>query len=292
MGRIDDALRRSGASDTTASSDIPEGNVFVSPWSVSSVSETEPIAEMSTAEPNLSRESETVPFREPETERADLLTGSRTADAELSAQFRRMAATMYNAQGDGDLKLVLVTSAAPGEGKTLTAANVALILSESFRQRVLLIDADLRRPSLHRVWGVGEEQGLSDLLKSATEHEPIFVQLSDTLTLLPAGRPDSDPTGGLTSDPMRRILIDARARFDWVLIDSPPIAAVDDATLLGSMVDAVVFVVRARKTRSAIVRRAVESIGRDRVFGLVLNGTEASDSPTYGYDGYRYPAAG
>ena len=87
---------------------------------------------------------------------------------------------------------------------------------------------------------------------------------------------------------MRRVLEDARARFDWVVLDSPPVAAVDDATLLGSMVDAVVFVVRVGKTHLAVARRAIEAIGRDRVFGVVLNGTEAIDAPAYGYQHYGY----
>jgi capsular exopolysaccharide synthesis family protein len=197
-----------------------------------------------------------------------------------------MAATLYNAQDQGDLKLVMVTSAAPGEGKTLTATNMALILSESFRRRVLLIDADLRRPSLHKTWGIDTNRGLSDVLKPTSEQKAQVFQVSETLTLLPAGRPDPDPIGGLTSSRMREILDDARTRFDWVILDSPPIGAVDDATLLGSMVDAVLFVVRARKTRAAMVRQAIESVGRDKIFGVVLNGTEESDSPGYGYYNY------
>ena len=314
MGRIDDALRRSGTTgDSPASagpssaSGLPDGEVFSSPWSVHDLKDLpqdppqtseSPVAASPPAEPveaptvrsRSFGEPGPVLLREPSNDRSELLTGLATANPALSAQFRRMAATLYNAQDQGDLKLVMVTSAVPGEGKTLTATNMALILSGSFRRRVLLIDADLRRPSLHRTWGIDTNRGLSDVLKPTSAQEAQVFQVSETLTLLPAGRPDDDPIGGLTSSRMRQILEDARTRFDWVILDSPPIGAVDDATLLGSMVDAVLFVVRARKTRAAMVRQAIESVGRDKIFGIVLNGTEEADSPSYGYYSYGDPS--
>ena len=308
MGRIDDALRRLGTTDDSpapgeraSASEAPDNEVFSSPWSVHELQDLPQTHEAAEAAappvepvdvhlvPSRSfEEPGPVLRREPSTDRSELLTGVATADPALSAQFRRMAATLYNAQDQGDLKLVMVTSAVPGEGKTLTATNMALILSGSFRRRVLLIDADLRRPSLHRTWGIDTNRGLSDALNPTSPQRAQVFQVSETLSLLPAGRPDEDPIGGLTSSRMRQLLEDARTRFDWVILDSPPITAVDDATLLGSMVDAVLFVVRAQKTRAAMVRQAIESVGRDRIFGVVLNGAEASDSPRYGYysDGY------
>ena len=290
MGRIDDALRRSGASDRLPSTTSSKEDVFVSPWSVPTVPDVQPIEGATATTSDLTTDSEAVAPRELVADRVDLLTGSSEADPALSGQFRRMAARLYNThqQDEANLKVVMVTSAVPAEGKTTTAINLALILSESFQEKVLLIDADLRRPSLHRAWGISEDRGLSDALRPLGAQELALVRVGETLTVLPAGRPDSDPTGALTSESMRRILADARAQFDWVILDTPPIAAVDDATLLGSMVDAVLFVVRARKTRFPIVRNAIDSIGRDRIIGVVLNGTEVADAPAYGYDSYGY----
>ena len=291
MGRIDDALRRSRGADRPSPRAPSEGEVFVSPWAVSTAPEVRTVDATDEAASSVLAGSDGATL-ELVADRIDLLTGSDMADSALSAQFRRMAAKLYNMHQKSDLKLVMVTSAAPAEGKSITAINLALILSESFQQRVLLIDADLRRPSLHKTWGIDGDRGLSDALRLSDGQELALVRVSENLAVLPAGRPDSDPTGGLTSEGMRRILGDARAQFDWVILDTPPIAAVDDATLLGTMVDAVLFVVRARRTRFPIVRNAIDLIGRDRIIGVVLNGTEVADAPTYGYDNYGYASGG
>ncbi len=261
MGRIDDALQRSGVTSPSQSSVPSGGDVFVSPWSVPSVPapKIRPAEGSPVPSSDLFDKPGSVLPRDLSTNRPELMAASDAADPVLSAQFRRMAATLHNAQDQGDLRVVMVTSAAPSEGKTLTALNLAQILSQSFKRRVLLIDADLRRPSIHRAWGITNEKGLTDGLGFEAEEKLALCQVSETLTVLPAGRPDEDPTGGLTSARMRSILEDARAHFDWVILDSPPIASVDDATLLGAMVDAVVFVVRATRTRAAVVKQAVES---------------------------------
>src|SRR5262249_12462735 len=133
-------------------------------------------------------------------------------------QYRRLAATLHYAQLQHNVKVVMVASAVPGEGKTLTATNLALTLSHSYRRDVLLIDADLRRPGIHQIFQVPNISGLNDGLKSETEQKLPLVQVSEHLTLLTAGRPNPDPMSGLTSERMRRIVQDAAARFDWVLI--------------------------------------------------------------------------
>ena len=102
------------------------------------------------------------------------------------------------------------------------------------------------------------------------------VQITPTLMMLPAGRPDPDPMRVLTSDRMRRLMADAAARFDWVILDSPPVADLPDTHLLASMVDAVVVVAAAGRTPYTAIARAVDTIGRDRVAGVVLNHVEES----------------
>ena len=123
----------------------------------------------------------------------------------------------------------MVTSARPGEGKSLTAANLALTLSESYQRRVLLIDADLRQPSLHEILGVPNATGLSDGLSAGAGAGIPLLEVSSYLSFLPSGRPMSDPTAGLTSDRMRRVLDAARQRFDWTIIDTPPVGLLTDA---------------------------------------------------------------
>jgi capsular exopolysaccharide synthesis family protein len=207
---------------------------------------------------------------------------SPNPNRQLLEQFRALGAALHRAQTLSGTKTVMITSAEPHEGKTLTAVNLALILSESYGRRVLLIDADLRRPSIKEIAEVSDLPGLNEALKSRYEQKLAVVRITDRLTLLPAGQPDPDPLRGLTSARMSRILAEAASGFDWVILDAPPIGPIADAGLLGSLVDTALLVVRAGRTPHAAVQRAVESIGRDRIFGVILNGAEGVAEGQYG----------
>ncbi len=206
-------------------------------------------------------------------------------------QYRRLAAALHHAQIDHGYRTLMVSSALAGEGKTLTCTNLALTLSESYRRHVLLIDGDLRRPGLDQVFCVPNVSGLSDGLKDDAEPRLSLLQITPTLALLPAGRPDADPMGALTSSRMRRILAEAAARFDWVIVDTPPVGLLADANLLGKMVDVALLVVDAGRTQLPVLERAVETIGRERLIGVVLNRTDLP-AGTYGYRYYQYYYAG
>nr|MDQ3524548.1 CpsD/CapB family tyrosine-protein kinase [Chloroflexota bacterium] len=201
-------------------------------------------------------------------------------------QYRRLAAALHHAQVANGVKVVMIASAVPGEGKTLTAANLALTLSESYKRSVLLVDADLRRPTLHTVFRIDNSTGLADGLIAASERRLPVRQVSKGLSVLPAGRPSSDPIAGLTSDRMRRLLEEARNGFDWILIDTPPVALLPDANLLASMVDGAVLVVKAGSTPYDLVKRAVDAVGRERILGTVLNHARVQSHD----HGYAYSA--
>jgi protein-tyrosine kinase len=201
----------------------------------------------------------------------------------LVEQFRRLAATLHQAQASDNLRTVLVTSALPSDGKTLTAINLAMILSESYKRRVLLIDADLRRPSIRDVADIPNVMGLADGLRASVEQKLTVIELTKRLDLLPAGRPDPDPMGGLTSARMRKILADASGRYDWVVLDAPPVGTVADASILAEMADGALLVVRAGRTDSAMVQKAIAAIGRERILGVVLNDVQDVDSNAYAY---------
>src|SRR5262249_15079291 len=115
-------------------------------------------------------------------------------------QYRRLAASLHHAQLERETKVLMVTSASPGEGKTLTSTNLALTLSESYHRNVLLIDADLRRPSVHQMFQIPNVVGLTEALKSEREQRLSLIRVSENLSVLPAGRPNPDPMGILTSD--------------------------------------------------------------------------------------------
>jgi capsular exopolysaccharide synthesis family protein len=213
----------------------------------------------------------------------------RRMPAACREQYRRLAAILHDAQAANRTQVVLVTSALAGEGKTLTAANLALTLSSSYRRRVLVIDGDLRRPVMDRIFRVDAACGLADGLDPSTDMKIVVRQITSLLALLPAGRPTADPMAGLISDRMRRLIEEARGTFDWVIIDTPPLVLLPDAHLLASIADAAVLVVRAESTPHAMVKRAMEAIGRSRVLGVVLNGTLVAPHGTYGgYGEYQY----
>jgi capsular exopolysaccharide synthesis family protein len=196
-------------------------------------------------------------------------------------QYRRIAAALHHVQADRQIKVVMVVSAVGGDGKTLTAANLALTLSESYRRRVLLVDADLRRPCLHALFEENGLMGLTDGLRSTKEQPLPIRQVSQWLSLLPAGRPDPDPMSALTSSRMQRVIEEARELFDWVIIDTPPVAVLPDANLLAAMVDGAVLVIRAGSTPYPMAKRAIEAIGRERILGVVLNAAEGSSHTDY-----------
>jgi capsular exopolysaccharide synthesis family protein len=224
--------------------------------------------------------------------------GKTVLEAEISPQsreqYRRLAASLHHAQAASGLKVVMLTSALVGEGKTLTAANIALTLSESYQKQVLLVDADLRRPSMQTVFGLRSSPGLAEGLTASEEHGLPVHQVSPRLGVLQAGQPTSDPIAALTSDRMRRLLEEARQNFDWVLLDTPPVALLSDASLLSSMTDGVIIVVKAGQTPYELVERAIAAIGHERTLGVVLNQAEIGAHPTGQYKDYykQYSKAG
>jgi capsular exopolysaccharide synthesis family protein len=203
-------------------------------------------------------------------------------------QYRRLAARLHLAQAEHGIKVVMIASALPGEGKTLTATNLALTLSESYHRDVLLIDGDLRRPSIHEMFRIANVSGLNDGLRSEADRKVPLVRWSDRLTLITAGRPDPDPMRVLVSEKMKRVITEAAQKFDWVIVDTPPIGLLTDASLFSAMVDTAVLVVQAGRTPHAEIERAVNALGRERIFGVVLNRASAAANPKYaGYE-YRY----
>ena len=213
---------------------------------------------------------------------------TETLNAVSREQYRRLAAVLDEEQAeDRQLTTVVVTSAVPGEGKTLTVINLALTLSESYARRVLVIDADFRAPSVHTALGIANERGLSDALGDADIDLPIR-QVTPGFGVMTAGRHASNPLAGFSSSRMDEILRDAAARFDWVLLDTSPVGIVPDAQVLARLVGGVVLVIGAGSTPAAAVERAVAELGGpDAIIGTVLNRIDERRIPDAGYYG-RY----
>ena len=292
MGRIDKALRRSNV-DAGQGTGAEMPAAALSPWAVEQPEEPdgteperasarEPVDEAPAERPAEGNGSP-VRWKGFDAAEAERLVVSKSAAPLLVEQFRSLAATLHRAQLEQPLKSVIVTSASPGDGKSYVSVNLALTLSESYRRRVLLIDADLRRPSLHLMFGIRNTRGLGDALTAKTDEKLATVEISDRLTLLPAGRPDPDPLGGLSSGRMKRIVADAASQFDWVIVDTPPVGVLADAHLVAETVDAAILVVRAGVTRFQDLQAAADSMGQDRILGIVLNAIDPAEIRGQGY---------
>lgn len=192
-------------------------------------------------------------------------------------QYRRLAAALHHLQAEQGLRSVTITSSVPQEGKTLTIVNLAMTLSESYKRRVLLVDADLRRPSIHQVFGFPAGRGLCEALRSSPGEMVPLVHVSPRLSVLPAGRPDGDPMTALASPRMAELLEEAASDFDWILLDAPPVALMADAGLLVRLTRAVILVIGAGSTPYTVVERVVAEMGRENIVGTVLN--RAEDQP-------------
>jgi len=212
------------------------------------------------------------------------------ADPFAVEQYRRLAAAMHELHVERGLKTLMVTSTLPREGKTLTVTNLALTLSESYKRRVLLVDADLRRPTIHEIFRLPNARGLSEGLRP-NAGELSVLQVSERLSVLPAGHPDSNPMAGLTSDRMRAVLEEAAGSYDWVLLDAPPVGLMPDAHILARLSGAVLFVIGAGTTPFPLIQRAIADLGSECIVGTVLNRVGLDSIPTNRfYDSYYHNA--
>jgi len=290
VSRIDEALKRNReGAIASAQPELPRQELFAAAWVAEQTADDGPPQTAKLDTPSTAALSDLPPVESRmsigfSSEWRERLAGGPQGNQGLLEQFRRLAATLHHAHRTSGLRSVMVTSAAPGDGKTLTAVNLALVLAESYRYNVLLVDADLRRPSISSVVQLSDDSGLSEALRSQTEQKLALVSITSRLTLLPAGQPIANSIEALTSPRMQRILGEAMQRFDWVVVDAPPVGPTADARLLTQMVGGTLFVVHAGQTPYPEVQKAIDAIGREHILGVVLNGVElsAKDYQYYG----------
>jgi protein-tyrosine kinase len=274
MSRIDEALRQAGRKTPAGSDGDQDASLNAFP-ATPAESAPAPVTVAERPRPAVTIQNRTALPSSMDVS-AERLIIHKNAESVVIEQYRRLAGILHQAQVERGVKVVMLASAQTAEGKTLTAVNLALTLSESYKRRVLLIDADLRRPSVGRVFGLPPASGLSECLKSPELQALRITNVTESLGLLLAGTADDDPMSGLTSGRMQEIIEQAAAGFDWVLLDTPPVGLLTDAHLLSAMVDAAVLVIDAGTTQHAVVQRAIQSIGREKIVGVVLNRVEES----------------
>lgn len=204
----------------------------------------------------------------------------------VSEQYRALRSRIERLNSDGKIQNLALTSAAKGEGKSLTAVNLALVLAQDGTKDVLLVDADLRRPKVHKLLGLDASPGLGDYFRGGVSGEAIIRRTPFFgLAVTPAGSVGGHPGELLASPEFESWVTERRAEFDYVVFDTPPVHPVSDVNFLANSVDGILLVVRAGKTPRGLVKHAVEVLPPGKLVGSVLNRAE-NVGPGYGY-GYR-----
>ena len=204
----------------------------------------------------------------------------------IGEAYRSLRTNLVFSKQTGRIHSFVITSTAPGDGKSFTAANVAISMAQH-KSNTLLIDADLRRGVLHNTFGIPKEPGLTNYLTGMINFQHIINEtLTPNLSLISCGSLLPNPSELLGSHQMKRFLDDARRKFDFIIFDSPPLNAATDAIVIGTQVDAVVLVIRAGITDRNVAKQKLEMFKnvQARLLGAVLNGTTAE----FGHDGYSY----
>ncbi|MFZ5568850.1 MAG: polysaccharide biosynthesis tyrosine autokinase [Thermodesulfobacteriota bacterium] len=186
-------------------------------------------------------------------------------------------------------RVIMVTSALPNEGKSFVASNLAISISQNIDDHVLLIDCDLRLPTVHTLFGLGEGPGLSNYL-SSNKPLPGFLRRTNIgkLNILPGGPPPKNPAELLTSEKMAQLIAEVRERYPdrYVIMDTAPPQLTAESNAIARKVDGILVVVNYRKTRRENVEQLINMIGKEKIIGIILNRFDMRASSYYGYGKY------
>ena len=211
-----------------------------------------------------------------------LLVAGLAPASPAAEQYRALRTRLGRAEGTSSLRSVLITSPQKGEGKSITAANLALTMAQELQRRVVIVEADLRKPSLQQIFGLPPGPGLAEFLNGAAELKDIMKSLTGHhLAVIPGGAAPMNPAELLGSTAMRRMLDHLRTRFDRVILDTPPVLPLADVAVLAPLVDGVLLVVRAGCTTKPAIENALRSFDSSRLVGVVLNESGMEDDYRY-----------
>jgi capsular exopolysaccharide synthesis family protein len=218
---------------------------------------------------------------------SSLLVAGLAPRSAAAEQYRQLRTRLSHSEGANSLRTILVTSPQKAEGKSITAANLALTMAQELHRRVVILEADLRKPSMQQLLGLPPGPGLTEYLSGAVELRDVMLFLPDhNLTVIHAGSTAGNPAELLGSTAMRRLLDALRTRFDRVIIDTPPVLPLADVAVLAPMVDGALMVVRAGVTPKPAIENALRAFDSSRLLGIVLN--DSGQEQDYRYEGTRH----
>jgi protein-tyrosine kinase len=213
-----------------------------------------------------------------------------------SEQFKILRTNLLFPASGKPPRTILVTSAVPGEGKSFVSANLAVSIAQSIEEHVLLVDCDIRRPSQHRNFGFDDVPGLSEYLSRKIPLSSVLLKTQvKKLSILPGGTPPPNPSELLSSEPMSELVEEVKQRYPdrYIVIDSPPPKFTAETAALARQVDGIVLVVNSGKTPRGLIEELVETLGKEKILGIVMNRFDFQGSRYYGYGKYgKYASYG
>ncbi|HLH07350.1 MAG TPA: CpsD/CapB family tyrosine-protein kinase [Terriglobales bacterium] len=203
-------------------------------------------------------------------------------------EFRTLRSRLYQLkEKTKSLRTIMVASALPGEGKTFVSTNLAQALVRQHGRRVLLIDADVRKPHMHQSLGAAEAPGLVDYLSGSLNQESVVQRGPlDNLFFIPGGKAVSNPSELIANGRLKALLENMRNLFHWIIVDSSPVVPVSDATLVASACDGVLLVLQADTTPVTIAQKARQEFKNIPILGVVLNRSKESPAESSYYYSY------
>jgi capsular exopolysaccharide synthesis family protein len=300
MSRIFDALQRSGTEQSGV--EYPDmvsvaTEVFEAPQRPASADDgSEPASVPNVALPDLAfgpsatgspdpqsapESSGEFPSLEVSVTAASRLVYFSEPDSLAAEKFRFLGVRLRQMQQTRSLKKILITSTIPEEGKSLVSANLAGVLARR-KQKVLLIEGDMRRPTLAQQFGLGRLAGLAEWLQSGQQTPSNIYRLGGPgLWLMPAGDPPANPLELMQSGRLSQLMSQLSSMFDWIVVDSPPLLPLADTTVWARLTDGVLLVAREGKTEKKQLQRGLEAVKNLALLGVVLNGCARSDHENY-----------
>ena len=280
MGKFDEALKKAeAAKNSTVLEPVASKVVEISHEEIDTLRLDDSTAEQSKLAPDSSLTGETDP----------LLVALSDTQSTIAEQFKLLRAKIFCREKACRSLAIMITSAQSLDGKSVVAANLAVTIAQGINEHVLLVDCDLRQPSLHQLFGMQPCDGIREYLENGTSIAPYLQKTKvNKLTLLPAGKPPPNPSELLSSEKMRRLVEELRDRYQdrHIIFDVTPAGFAAEANFLATMMDNVLLVIRSGRTAMKPVMEAIDHIGRDRILGIVFNGDRETQKK-YDYY-YRY----
>jgi capsular exopolysaccharide synthesis family protein len=203
----------------------------------------------------------------------------------ISEAYRTLRTNIQFSAIDEDMNIIMITSAGPGEGKSTTISNLAVVYAQSGK-RVLIIDADLRKPTMHHTFNISNRKGLTNLLTGQSTIDEVIVSSGiENLFILASGPIPPNPSEILSSKRMKNLMEELSRNFDTILIDAPPTLAVTDSQIIAARCKGVLLVIDSGKVKREIAQKAKASLERvnARILGVVLNNVNRSSGEVYYY---------